>query len=65
MFISILFTDKVVRFCEVPSTGTCCTYTMESHLANLSTQNLEKQTRDAINKLSVQLSLKAIKFNGE
>lgn len=54
----------VPRYCE-PSSGTCCTYSMETKLAGLSRMQLEKNTKESIGKLASVLATRAIKFNGE
>ncbi|XP_037049741.1 glypican-4 [Bradysia coprophila] len=54
--------DMVPRYCE-PSSGTCCTYSMETKLAGLSRMQLEKNTKESIGKLASVLATRAIKFN--
>lgn len=54
----------VPRYCE-PSSGTCCTYSMETKLASLSRMQLEKNTKESIGKLASVLATRAVKFNGE
>ncbi|XP_030386316.1 glypican-6 [Scaptodrosophila lebanonensis] len=55
--------ERVLRYCESPSMGTCCTYNMETRLAMQSRQQLETHTKDQINKMSSLLGSKATKFN--
>ncbi|KAG4077344.1 hypothetical protein HA402_009745 [Bradysia odoriphaga] len=54
--------NMVPRYCE-PSSGTCCTYSMETKLAGLSRMQLEKNTKESIGKLASVLATRAIKFN--
>lgn len=55
----------VLRYCESPSSGTCCTYNMETKLAASSRIQLEKNTKESIGKLASVLTTRAIKFNGK
>ncbi|XP_017489535.1 PREDICTED: glypican-6-like, partial [Rhagoletis zephyria] len=53
----------VLRYCESPSVGTCCTYNMETRMALQSRIQLERQSKDQITKMSNALTAKAQKFN--
>ncbi|XP_030570986.1 glypican-4 isoform X2 [Drosophila novamexicana] len=55
--------ERVLRYCESPSVGTCCTYNMESRMAAQSRQQLEWHTKEQITKMSGLLGGKATKFN--
>jgi len=55
----------VLRYCEIPAHGTCCTYSMETRLAGQSRMQLEKNTKDSIGKLASVLGTRAQKFNGK
>ncbi|XP_064552294.1 glypican-6 [Drosophila montana] len=55
--------ERVLRYCESPSVGTCCTYNMESRMAVQSRQQLEWHTKEQITKMSGLLGGKATKFN--
>lgn len=59
------FAERVLRYCESPSVGTCCTYNMESRMAAQSRQQLEWHTKEQITKMSGLLGGKATKFNGK
>ncbi|XP_055856789.1 glypican-4 isoform X3 [Episyrphus balteatus] len=53
----------VLRYCESPSVGTCCTYNMETKMAMSSRLHLEKNSKEEINRLSSVLGAKAHKLN--
>ncbi|CAO1419499.1 unnamed protein product [Diamesa hyperborea] len=53
----------MLRYCDGQPNGSCCTYNIETKLALHARQQLERSTRDAINKLSSILSVRAQKFN--
>ncbi|KAI8037796.1 hypothetical protein M5D96_009297, partial [Drosophila gunungcola] len=53
---------RVLRYCESPSVGTCCTYNMETRMAMQSRQQLEGHTKDQISRMSGILGSKATKF---
>ncbi|KAH8370001.1 hypothetical protein KR093_001813 [Drosophila rubida] len=55
--------ERVLRYCESPSVGTCCTYNMETRMAGQSRQQLEWHTKEQITKMSGLLGGKATKFN--
>ncbi|XP_036326446.1 glypican-6 isoform X2 [Rhagoletis pomonella] len=55
--------EMVLRYCESPSVGTCCTYNMETRMALQSRIQLERQSKDQITKMSNALAAKAQKFN--
>ncbi|ALC44598.1 dlp [Drosophila busckii] len=55
--------ERVLRYCESPSVGTCCTYNMETRMAAQSRQQLERHTKEQIDKMSSLLGGKATKFN--
>ncbi|XP_017956717.1 glypican-6 [Drosophila navojoa] len=55
--------ERVLRYCESPSVGTCCTYNMETRMAGQSRQQLEWHTKEQISKMSGLLAGKATKFN--
>ncbi|XP_023171387.1 glypican-6 [Drosophila hydei] len=55
--------ERVLRYCESPSVGTCCTYSMETRMAGQSRQQLEWHTKEQITKMSGLLGGKATKFN--
>ncbi|KAH8269935.1 hypothetical protein KR018_000054 [Drosophila ironensis] len=55
--------ERVLRYCESPSVGTCCTYNMETRMAMQSRQQLEAHTKEQISRMSGTLSSKAAKFN--
>ncbi|XP_060652005.1 glypican-6 [Drosophila nasuta] len=55
--------ERVLRYCESPSVGTCCTYNMETRMAGQSRQQLEWHTKEQITKMSGLLGSKATKFN--
>lgn len=55
--------DVVLRYCELSSDGSCCTYNIETKLALLSKINFEKSTKESIGKLHSILNQKAQKFN--
>lgn len=55
----------MLRYCDGQPNGSCCTYNIETKLALHARQQLERSTRDAINKLSSILSVRAQKFNGK
>lgn len=57
--------ERVLRYCESPSVGTCCTYNMETRMAGQSRQQLEWHTKEQITKMSGLLGGKAAKFNGK
>ncbi|XP_075159917.1 glypican dally-like [Haematobia irritans] len=52
-----------LRYCESPSVGTCCTHSMETKMAMQSRLQLEKHSKEQIQKMSRTLSDKAQKFN--
>ncbi|XP_016966541.1 glypican-6 [Drosophila biarmipes] len=54
--------ERVLRYCESPSVGTCCTYNMETRMAMQSRQQLETHTKDQISRMSGILGSKATKF---
>ncbi|XP_016994474.2 glypican-4 [Drosophila takahashii] len=54
--------ERVLRYCESPSVGTCCTYNMETRMAMQSRQQLEGHTKDQISRMSGILGSKATKF---
>ncbi|XP_017040406.2 LOW QUALITY PROTEIN: glypican-6 [Drosophila ficusphila] len=54
--------ERVLRYCESPSVGTCCTYNMETRMAMQSRQQLEGHTKDQISRMSGILGSKAAKF---
>ncbi|KAH8264905.1 hypothetical protein KR038_007157 [Drosophila bunnanda] len=54
--------ERVLRYCESPSVGTCCTYGMETRMAMQSRQQLESHTKDHISRMSGILGSKATKF---
>lgn len=64
IFSYLFFADNL-RYCDVPSGGSCCTTQMEMKAAQSSRQVMEKNTRDAIQKMSSTLSTRATKFHGE
>lgn len=64
-FFLFLLTDSVLKYCGIPSTGTCCTYNMEMKLATASRTQLEKNTKESIVKLASVLGTRANKFNGK
>lgn len=53
----------MLRFCDIPAKGACCQNSME--LATLSRQQLDKNTKESIAKLSSVLGTRAVKFNGK
>lgn len=55
--------EMVLRYCESPSVGTCCTYSMETKMAMSSRLHLEKNSKEEINRLSSVLGAKAHKLN--
>ncbi|XP_068158538.1 glypican-4 [Drosophila tropicalis] len=55
--------ERVLRYCESPSVGTCCTYNMETRMAMQSRQQLEWHFKEQITKMSGLLGSKATKFN--
>ncbi|XP_022211281.2 glypican-6 [Drosophila obscura] len=55
--------ERVLRYCESPSVGTCCTYNMETRMAMQSRQQLEGHTKEQITRMSGILGSKAVKFN--
>ncbi|XP_055907997.1 glypican-4 isoform X2 [Eupeodes corollae] len=55
--------EMVLRYCESPSVGTCCTYNMETKMAMSSRLHLEKNSKEEINRLSSVLGAKAHKLN--
>ncbi|XP_017068325.1 glypican-6 [Drosophila eugracilis] len=54
--------ERVLRYCESPSVGTCCTYNMETRMAMQSRQQLEGHTKEQISRMSGILGSKATKF---
>lgn len=60
-----LVSEMVLRYCDNPATGTCCTYSVEMKLASTSRAQLEKNTKESIGKLSSVLGTRAAKFNGK
>lgn len=65
MFFFYYFLDVMLRYCDSQPNGSCCTSNIETKLALYARQQLERSTRDAINKLSSILSVRAQKFNGK
>lgn len=59
------FTDIKLRFCDVPSTGSCCNAAIETKMALYTRNAMEKNTRDLISKMSSTLQTRAQKYNGE
>ena len=55
----------MLRYCDGQPNGSCCNHNIETKLALHARQQLERSTRDAINKLSSILSVRAQKFNGK
>ncbi|XP_055377169.1 glypican-6 [Condylostylus longicornis] len=55
----------ILRYCEIPPSGTCCTYFMEGKLAVSSRLQLERNVKDSLGKLSSVLGTRAMKFNSE
>lgn len=64
-FSPLFLSEMVLRYCESPSVGTCCTYNMETRMALQSRVQLEKQSKEQITKMSNALAAKAQKFNSE
>lgn len=64
-FSSLLISDVKLRYCDVPSAGSCCSSSIEQRMSHNSKASMEKVTRDAISKMSSTLSTRAQKFNGE
>lgn len=64
IFSYLFFADNL-RYCDVPSAGSCCTTQMEMKASQFARQVMEKNTRDAIQKMSSTLSTRATKFHGE
>ncbi|KRK01891.1 glypican-6 isoform X1 [Drosophila yakuba] len=54
--------ERVLRYCEATTVGTCCTYNMETRMAMQSRQQLEGHTKDQISRMSGILGSKATKF---
>lgn len=64
-FLFHFFIDVKLRYCDVASTGSCCSSNIEQKLSLNSKVAMEKVTRDAISKMSSTLSTRAQKFNGK
>lgn len=59
------FPDTKLKYCDVPSYGSCCNSNIEQKLSYHSKTAFEKVTRDAVSKMSSTLQTRAQKFNGE
>lgn len=59
------FTDIKLRFCDVPSAGSCCNVATELKMANSYKTAMDRNARDAISKMSSTLSTRATKYQGE
>lgn len=57
--------DVKLRYCDVSSAGSCCNPAMEQKMASFTRQAMDKNTRDAISKMSSTLQTRAQKFNGK
>lgn len=55
--------DSIHRFCDLPATGSCCTYKIETHLSSHTKEAFQKNTKDLIGKLSNVLGARAHKLN--
>ncbi|XP_059621273.1 glypican-4 [Phlebotomus argentipes] len=55
--------DLPLKYCSVPVAGTCCSYNMETRLADVSRLHMERQTKELIGKLASVLHSRAQKFN--
>ena len=64
-FLICPFTDIKLRFCDVSPAGSCCNAVIEQKMAFHSRQAIDRNTRDAISKMSSTLQTRAQRFNGK